>query len=121
MRPYSIDLRRRIIAGLDAGQTYAQVAERFNVSIPTVARYRRLAEANDGDKPGSLAPKPIPGRKPAFDADEQAQLRQLLEEKTDWTIKTLRHAWYTATKKWVCGSCLHNWMRRLGFSHKKRV
>src|SRR3954449_2986955 len=39
MRAYSMDLRERIVAAVDAGLTQGQAAERFGVSLRTVERY----------------------------------------------------------------------------------
>ena len=39
VRAYSMDLRERIVAAVDAGLTQAQAAERFGVSLRTVERY----------------------------------------------------------------------------------
>jgi transposase len=38
MRAYSMDLRERIVAAVDAGASQSQVAERFEVSLRTVER-----------------------------------------------------------------------------------
>ncbi len=116
MRPYSLDIRERIVAALDQGQTYRQVAQRFPISVPTVGRYRRLEKTN-----GTLKPKPLPGRKPALTPEEQEPLRHLLATRQDWTILTLQGAWQEQTGKRLSKSCLHQWMHRLGFSCKKRV
>ena len=39
MRAYSMDLRERVVAAVDAGMTQAQAAVRFGVSLRTVERY----------------------------------------------------------------------------------
>src|SRR5436305_10023004 len=39
MRAYSMDLRERIVAAVDAGLPQRQAAERFKVSLRTVERY----------------------------------------------------------------------------------
>ncbi len=114
MRPYSTDLRERIVAALSEGQTSAQVAQRFGVSVPTVGRYKRLQRTQD-----HLAPKPLPGRKPSLNSHDQELLRQLFASRTDWTVRTLRDAWQQQTGKMVCFSGFHRWMQRLGLSYKK--
>ncbi|HEX8930703.1 MAG TPA: helix-turn-helix domain-containing protein [Actinomycetota bacterium] len=50
VRAYSMDLRERIVAAVDAGLTQAQAAERFGVSLRTVERYLARRRAT-----GSLA------------------------------------------------------------------
>ena len=39
MRPYSQDLRERVIAALEAGETQAEVAERFEVHKSTLEKW----------------------------------------------------------------------------------
>src|SRR3954449_3740122 len=51
MRAYSMDLRERVVAAVDAGLSQSQAAERFGVSLRTVERYLARRRAT-----GSLAP-----------------------------------------------------------------
>src|SRR3954469_15013492 len=46
VRAYSMDLRERIVAAVDAGLTQSQAAERFGVSLRTVERYLSRRRAN---------------------------------------------------------------------------
>jgi transposase len=50
VRAYSMDLRERVVAAVDAGLSQAQAAERFGVSLRTVERYLARRRAT-----GSLA------------------------------------------------------------------
>jgi transposase len=50
MRAYSMDLRERIVAAVDAGMTQPETADRFGVSLSTVERYLARRRAT-----GSLA------------------------------------------------------------------
>jgi transposase len=50
VRAYSMDLRERVVAAVDAGMSQAQAAERFEVSLRTVERYLARRRAT-----GSLA------------------------------------------------------------------
>src|SRR5688500_20239154 len=50
VRAYSMDLRERVVAAVDAGMSQAQAAERFGVSLRTVERYLARRRAT-----GSLA------------------------------------------------------------------
>ena len=50
VRAYSMDLRERVVAAVDAGMSQSQAAERFGVSLRTVERYVARRRAT-----GSLA------------------------------------------------------------------
>src|SRR5918993_1166749 len=57
MKPYSKDLRLRVLAAVDAGTPRGEGAETFSVSIPTIKRWlKRRRETGD------VEPEPIPGR-----------------------------------------------------------
>ena len=56
MRPYSKDLRLRVLAACDRGMPRREVAHLFGVSEPTVRRYLRLRRET-----GDVEPKPLPG------------------------------------------------------------
>ncbi len=60
MRPYSKDLRLRVLAAVDRGMPRRrEVAELFGVSEPTIRRYLRLRRQN-GDVVGPRRPVPGP-------------------------------------------------------------
>jgi transposase len=68
MRPYSTDLRERVVAACDAGgATREQIAGRFSVSVAWI---RRLLQRRR--QTGSIEPKPRGGgRGPAFDPEAE--------------------------------------------------
>jgi len=71
MRPYSMDLRERVAAAIDAGEgSQRQVAKRFRVSVSFVTRLvQRRRDA------GTLAPKPHGGGpRPALGFPERVRL-----------------------------------------------
>ncbi|MFL5658370.1 MAG: IS630 transposase-related protein, partial [Ktedonobacteraceae bacterium] len=39
MKAYSQDLRQRVLRAVDAGQTQAEIAKTFAVSVATIKRY----------------------------------------------------------------------------------
>ena len=57
MRPYSTDLRERVLAAVDAGARREEVAAVFGVSVPTIKRYLKRRRET-----GGLPPTPHPGR-----------------------------------------------------------
>ena len=56
MKPYSKDLRLRVLAALDRGMLRKEVARVFGVSEPTIRRYLRLRRET-----GDVESKPVPG------------------------------------------------------------
>ncbi len=56
MRPYSKNLRLRVLATVDRGMPREEIARVFGVSAPTVRRYLRLRRET-----GDVEPKPVPG------------------------------------------------------------
>src|SRR4051812_46564484 len=89
MRPYSMDLRERVIAACDEGiDTRAEVAERFSVSQSWV---RRLLQRRR--ETGSIAPKPHGGgQPPAFEGEAAERLRAAVAADDDATLEELATA-----------------------------
>ena len=56
MRPYSRDLRLRVLAAIDRGMPREEVVRVFGVSAPTIRRYLRLRRET-----GGVEAKPVPG------------------------------------------------------------
>ncbi len=87
MKPYSKDLRLRVLAAVDAGKLREEVAKTFSVSMPTIKRWlRRRRESGD------VEPKPIPGRPSRKGALLQSWLPQQLEANDDLTLEEHREA-----------------------------
>src|SRR5215207_4652481 len=57
MKPYSKDLRLRVLAAVDRGVPREEVAKTFSVSTPTIKRWMKRRRET-----GDVEPKPIPGR-----------------------------------------------------------
>jgi transposase len=87
MRPYSTDLRERILAAVERGEhSIRQIVHIFAVSLSFVVRllqrYRRT---------GSLQPAPhAGGTKTTFDAPTVERLLQLVRDQPDATLAELR-------------------------------
>src|SRR4051812_18611941 len=82
MRAYSMDLRERVVAAVDAGMRPAQAAARFDVSVRSVERYLARRRTT-----GSLAPSvQRHGPKPEKKARVQAWLAARLDAAADATL-----------------------------------
>src|SRR5215208_114435 len=87
MKPYSKDLRLRVLAAVDAGKPREEVAKTFSVSMPTIKRWlKRRRETAD------VEPKPIPGRPSRKGTMLQRWLPQHLEANHDLTLQEHREA-----------------------------
>ena len=59
MKPYSVDLRERVVAAVEGGMPRAEAVRVFAVWLPTIKRWlKRRRETGD------LAPRPVPGPAP---------------------------------------------------------
>ena len=87
MKPYSKDLRLRVLAAVDAGKPREEVARTFSVSMPTIKRWlKRCRESGD------VQPHPIPGRPPRKGAMLKEWLPEHLQANDDLTLEEHRQA-----------------------------
>jgi len=87
MKPYSKDLRLRVLAAVDAGTPREEVAKTFSVSMPTIKRWlRRRRETGD------VEPEPIPGRPAKKGGMLKGWLPRHLEANDDLTLEEHREA-----------------------------
>ncbi len=87
MKPYSMDLRERVVAACDAREgTREQIAERFGVSDRWIRKLLQRRRETD-----SLAPLPRnPGRKRELNDRQMQRLGRLIQKRPDATLKQLR-------------------------------
>jgi transposase len=75
MRAYSMDLRERVVAAVDAGMTQLQAAALFGVSLRTVERYLARRRATGGLAPTEQRHGPEPTVRRALQAWLPARLK----------------------------------------------
>ena len=91
MKPYSKDLRIRVLAAVDRGAPREEVARTFSVSVPTIKRWlKRRRETGD------VEAKPIPGRPSVKGAALEGWLPSHLRENDDLTLEEHREAFEEA-------------------------
>jgi transposase len=87
MKPYSKDLRLRVLSAVDARTPREDVAKTFSVSMPTIKRWlKRRRETGD------VEPEPIPGRPSRKGAMLQEWLPKHLQANDDLTLEEHRQA-----------------------------
>src|SRR5580693_8561298 len=84
-KPYSLDLRERVVGFVEDGQSRRAAAARFRVSVSFVVNLMKAVRAR-----GSFAPKPSGGRRHAKLEPHRAFLLAQVAEKADITMPELR-------------------------------
>lgn len=87
MRPYSIDLRERIVAAVERGEhSLRQIAHLFSVSLSCVVRLLQRQR-----RTGSVQPRPHTATRPRkLDPAAETRLRELIAQQPDATLAELR-------------------------------
>jgi transposase len=110
-KAYSMDLRERVVAACEAGESAREVAERFAVSASFIEKLKRRRAQT-----GGLAPKPHAGGQPPRLAAQDDRLRDPLRHHPDTTLAELRD--HLALP--VALSTLWYHLQRLGLTFKKK-
>ena len=83
-RAYSLDLRERVVAAVEAGQSCRAVARTFQVSVASVVKWSQRQRKN-----GSVAAYRVGGRRGYAVAGERNWLLARIAEKPDLTLRAL--------------------------------
>ena len=81
MKPYSKDLRLRVLSAVDRGMPRKEAARVFGVSEPTIRRYLKLRQET-----GDVEPKPVPGPPARKGAALEAALPAQAQTNPDLTL-----------------------------------
>ena len=113
-KPYSEDLRERVIGAAQDGATIPEIAEQFGVSVSSVVRFRRLHRET-----GSVSPAKFGGYKGYALAAHEELVRELVAEQSDITLAELKAV--LATEKVTVGqSSISRFLHHLNLRFKKK-
>jgi len=110
MRPYSMDLRERVIAACDRGEPTKVVARRFEVSPAWVRRLKQHRRER-----GDVVPRDSGGSRGRPRKVDRARLAELVKQQPDATLMELRERLGVAVTLWAICKAL----RGLKLSYKK--
>ena len=114
-KPYSNDLRERVVATIDSGHTREEVTELYNLALSTVGRFiRRKRET------GSVEPGKFGGHKTFTLAPHADLVRALVAEQPDNTLAELK-ARLAKEKVEVSKSAISRFLHHLNLTFKKRA
>jgi transposase len=114
-KPYSEDLRGRVVGAGQDGATIPETAEQLGVSISSVVRFRRLHRET-----GSVSPAKFGGYKGYALAAHEELVRQLVAEQPDITLAELK-ALLAKEKVTVGQSSISRFLRHLNLRLKKSL
>src|SRR4028119_2530247 len=93
MKPYSLDMRQKIVNTYEAGNTSVRkVAERFQVSKSTGQELLKRERET-----GKLLPRQAKGGKPSQLFGQQEQLKEIVVEHPDYTLAEYCEYWQDKT------------------------
>jgi transposase len=116
MKPYSLDLRERVLAALDTGQSSPKVAVRFGVSEAFVRKLRiRRAQL------GHFKSFPPPGRARLLSEKDEERLCLLTFKHADATIPELRALAASKLRLIMSITTVGRRLREMGMTRKKSL
>jgi transposase len=113
-KPYSADLRRRVVGTIEGGTTIPEAAEQCGVSISSVVRFLRLHRET-----GSIDSAKFGGYKDFALAAHEDLVRQLIAEQPDITLAELADR-LTKKKITVGKSSISRFLLHLKLPFKKK-
>jgi transposase len=116
MKPYSMDLRQKVMEALQSEGTTEEIAERFGIAGSSVRKWRLRLQRR-----GKLEPDKPPGRKREFGIKHDAELRQAVENRPDATRGELAEAVAEKVGRVFSKPVITRALQRLGFTRKKRL
>jgi transposase len=112
MKPYSEDLRQRVVAACDEGElSRAEIADQFQVSASWIRRLlqRRRETGSISALPGGRGPEPI------LTQVKRENLARVVKQAPDLTLAEIKKRCRFS----CCLATIHNALRSMGLSYKK--
>ena len=116
MQTYSRDLRERIVAARQRGQSAQEIARLFRVSKRSVERFwRKYLDT------GAIAPKPRGGYRRSRLEKHDRKLRRWIKQRADLTLAELQERIAQDLGIQLGTTALWHRLERLGLSYKKNA
>jgi transposase len=116
-KPLSMDLRKRVVAAYEASQaTLEEVARRYSIGVATLVRLMALKRNK-----GTLEPKPHGGgQKPRLAESDVDVLKELVNERPDWTRAEYAKALEERIQKHVSVDIIDRAFKGIDYTYKKK-
>ncbi len=116
MKPYSQDLRERVLRAVDTGLARADIVKTFAVSPATIKRYLKQRRET-----GHVKPKAIPGRPGHKGAALEAGLVAQLQAHRDARLEDHCQQWEAEHGVQVSTATMSRAIKRIGWTRKKSL
>ncbi len=113
-RPYSIDLRERVVTAIESGESCRSVAARFGVSVSAVVKWSQRYRAT-----GSVAPGKMGGHRRRILEPHRAFIVERINQTPHLTLHGLKDE-LAAHGVSVSHNAVWQFLRREGLSFKKK-
>ncbi len=113
-KPYSSDLRARVIVSVEDGATLEEAADRHHVSLSSVVRFLQRKR-----KTGSVSPAQFGGYKRHVLTPHEGRIKQWVMEQPDITLAELK-AKLAKSKIMASQSSIFRFLRHLKLTFKKK-
>ena len=113
MKRASQEIRALAVKGVQSGQYTVQQMADLTKNYTAASIYNWIRVSREEKR---LTPKPGGHRAPAFSADEQEQLRELLKQQPSITLEEIRQHF----QKSCSVVAVHKTLRRMGITFKKK-
>jgi transposase len=116
MKPYSLDLRERVVSAVENGDSsFRKVAQRFAVSKTCVERWVIQKRTQ-----GHIVPRKQGGSVSTM-MEHKAQLIAVIEKQPDATLAEYCELLFDETGLWVSQSTMCRTLQKLNLSRKKNT
>ena len=117
MKPYSVDLRQKIIETYENEViSQRQLAKRFRVAFSFVIKILKQYLSTGNLEPGKSTGRPL-----KLNQSQQEKLKVLVEENTDWTLEEYQSELEKQTRGKVSRSTIDRMIKRWGLTVKKKA
>ena len=114
-RPYSLDLRERVVASVEGGRSCRETARLFEVSVASVVKWSQRKR-----RTGSAAASPMGWRnRPLLLAGERAWLLERVAAQPDLTLRAIQGE-LAARGLWASLKAIWNFLRSERLTFKKK-
>jgi len=116
MKPYSLDMRQKIINSYEAGNTsIRKVAARFQVSKSTVQELLKRKRET-----GELFPRQAKGGKPSQLLGQEQQIKEMVAEHPDYQLAEYCEYWEEKTGVRLSESAMCRFLQKQQLTMKKK-